>query len=121
MEKKESTVDEYILQFCPEIQNIMRQVRMVIRQAVPESTEKISWGMPTFVYYGNLVHFAGHKNHLGFYPGVSGIERFQEDFKEFHFSKGAAQFPYTKPIPYDLIRKITVFRACENKEQADKK
>jgi len=36
-------------------------------------------------------------------------------------SKGAIQFPLNKPIPYDLIRKITAYRVQENLEKATAK
>lgn len=113
MKKKILSIDEYISKFSLEVQAIMQKIRALIRQTVPEATEKISWGMPTFVYYGNLVHFAGHKNHIGFYPGSSGIEKFQDQLNNYHYSKGAVQFPYTKPIPYELIQRMTEFRAYE--------
>jgi len=36
-------------------------------------------------------------------------------------SKGAIQFPLDKPIPYDLIKEITLFRVRENLEKAKAK
>jgi uncharacterized protein YdhG (YjbR/CyaY superfamily) len=126
MNEKETsprTIDEYIAQYPPRIQELLQAVRDVIRTAAPEAQEKISWSMPTFALYGNLVHFAGHKNHIGFYPGASGIETFKDKLQGYQWSKGAVQFPYSKPIPYDLIAEIVRFRVDENTryEQAKRK
>lgn len=108
-------IDEYILGFPNEMQVILQQVRETIRQAAPEATETISWGMPTFKLKGNLVHFAGYKKHIGFYPGASGIETFKEKFSGYKYSKGAVQFPIDKPMPLILIAEIVKFRVKENK------
>ncbi len=114
-------IDEYIAQFSPEIQAIMQTVRKAIHEAAPLATEKISWQMPTFYHYGNLIHFAGNKNHLGIYPGASGVEHFAAELTEYKTSKGAIQFPYAKPLPIELIQTITKYRMAENEAWAAEK
>lgn len=109
-----STIDEYISQFPEDIKGILNTLRNVIREAAPEATEKISWRMPTFYLNGNLVHFAAHKGHIGFYPGADGIEKFKDEFLEYKYSKGAVQFPFKSPIPYDLITRIVKYRVYKN-------
>lgn len=113
-----TTIDEYISGFSPEIQVILQQVRETIREAAPEAQEAISYQMPTFKLHGNLVHFAAFKNHLGFYPAPSGIERFQQALAGYKTSKGAIQFPLDQPIPYDLIRQIVLLRVEEQAAKA---
>jgi len=115
------TIDEYILQFLPEIQEILQMIRKVIKESVPEAQEKISWGMPTFVLHGNLIHFAAFKNHIGLYPSPSGIDNFQQELSEYKGGKGSIQFPLKKPMPYELISKIVKFRVAENIKIAEEK
>jgi uncharacterized protein YdhG (YjbR/CyaY superfamily) len=75
--------------------------------------------MPTFKLKGsNLVHFAAHKKHIGFYPTPSGIEKFKGEISVYEWAKGSVQFPLDKPIPYDLISRIVEFRVKENLERA---
>ncbi|KAB1440631.1 iron chaperone [Candidatus Galacturonibacter soehngenii] len=109
-----STIDEYMLQFPIEIQTILTELRAFITKLVPEATQKISYQMPTFYLYGNLVHFAAHKNHIGFYPAPSAIEAFQEELSKYKWAKGSVQFPLKEPMPYDLIKKMVLFRVEEN-------
>lgn len=116
-----TSIDEYIAQFPPEIQEILQSVRKVIKESAPDATEKISYQMPTFALHGNLVHFAGYKNHIGFYPAPSGIEAFQKELSAFKGAKGSVQFPLDKPMPYDLISRIVKYRAAENTEKANAK
>ena len=108
------TIDAYIAQFEPEAQERMQKMRNIIKLAAPNAAEKISWGMPTFFQHGNVVHFAWNKNHLGFYPGASGVEHFLPKLKDYKTSKGAIQFAHNKPLPEKLIQEITAFRVAEN-------
>ncbi|NJD60210.1 MAG: hypothetical protein C3F13_06440 [Anaerolineales bacterium] len=108
------TIDEYIAQFPEEMQLILQKVREVIKETAPGAVEKISYQMPGFYLKGMLVWFAGHKNHIGFYPTGEGIEAFKGELLPYKFSKGAVQFPLDQPIPYDLIRKMVKYRVEQN-------
>lgn len=86
---------------------VLEAIYSFIASIVPEeTTQTISYQMPTFLYHGNLVHFAMFKNHWGFYPGTEVIEHFKEDLKEFKTTKGAIQFPIDVNIPKALLLKI---------------
>ena len=115
------TIDEYIMQFSAEIQLILQEIRQVIKEAAPEAEEKISYQMPTFYLYGNLVHFAAYKNHIGFYPTPSGIEAFKDELSKFKGAKGSVQFPIDKQLPFDLIKKIVEFRVDETMRKVGNK
>lgn len=114
MRNKYNTVDEYIKTFPQEIQFILEKIRKTIQRATPEAVETISYQMPTFKLNGNLVHFAAFKNHIGFYPIPSEIEAFKKELSPFIAGKGTLRFPLDKPIPYDLIEKVVVFRVKQN-------
>lgn len=111
MDKKNvpENIDAYIAEFPMEIQAVMNEVRKVIREVAPEATEGISWAMPTFKIKKILIQFAGFKNHLGFYPYPETIEHFREELILYRTSKGGIQFPYNKPIPFDLIKRIVSY------------
>ena len=112
---KTPTVDAYISDCSPEVQEKLREMRQIIRGALPEGVvERISWGMPTYDLHGNLVHFAAHKGHVGFYPGADGIEAFKDRFEGRKYSKGAVQLPLSQPLPKALIQEIVAFRVKQN-------
>lgn len=115
------TIDDYILQFPDEVQKILESLRKVIQEAAPEAKEKISYQMPTFYFYGNLVHFAAHKKHIGFYPTASGIATFKDKISAYKSSKGAVQFPLDMPLPFELISEIVTFRVAENSKKFEEK
>jgi uncharacterized protein YdhG (YjbR/CyaY superfamily) len=121
MNNKPETIDQYIAQFPMPIQDLMQELRSVIASVAPESIEKISWNMPTFYFHGNLVHFAAFKKHIGFFPTSSGIKAFEHELGDFNFSKGTIQFPYEKPLPLELVKKIVRFRMEENLQRIKSK
>jgi uncharacterized protein YdhG (YjbR/CyaY superfamily) len=93
-------------------------IRALVHEAAPEATEKISYGMPTFVLAGNLVHFAVFKDHTGFYPTPSGTAAFQAEIASYKSGKGSIQFPHGEELPMDLIRRIVEFRVAENRAKS---
>jgi uncharacterized protein YdhG (YjbR/CyaY superfamily) len=115
LDKKQfKTIDEYINTFPENVQIILQQMRHAVRTAAPEAEEVISYQMPAFKQNGIIVYFAAFKHHIGFYPTSSGIEAFKRELAPYKSSKGAVQFPLEKPIPFDLVKKIVMFRVEEN-------
>lgn len=112
--KKNINIDEYIAEFPKDVQKILKNLRQEIKKSAPKAEEVIKYGIPTFVLNKNLVHFAGYKNHIGFYPAPSGIKTFKKELSKYKTSKGAVQFPINKPLPIALIKKIVKYRVVEN-------
>ena len=109
-------IDSYIATFPKSTQALLEEVRTTIQKAVPEAEECINYGMPTFKLKGNMVHFAAYANHIGFYPAPSGISTFADELLGYKSAKGSVQFPIDQPLPLDLIKRISEFRAKENLE-----
>lgn len=116
-----STIDEYIALFPADVQDRLRAMRSAIHEAAPHATEKISYQMPTFHQWGNVVHFAAFKNHIGFFPGASGVEEFADRLTAYKTSKGTIQLPFSEPLPLELVKEITRWRVEENRQIADAK
>jgi len=112
------SIDDYIKQFTPEVQEKLEALRKVIKESATDATEKISYQMPAFYLHGNLVYFAAFKHHIGFYPTSSGIEAFKDELSVYKGSKGSVQFTIDNPLPYDLIRRIVKYRVEENIKRA---
>lgn len=114
-------IDEYLAGYPEDIREILQKIRAVIHAAAPQAQETISYQIPTFTLKGNLVHFAAFKNHISFFPASSGVEKFKSELAGYKTSKGTIQFPLGQPIPYDLIRRIVLFRVEENLARAEAK
>ena len=107
-------IDEYIAEFPPQTRAMLEEMRAIIRASAPGATETISYAIPTFDLNGHLVHFAGFKHHVGFYPTGRGVEAFKEELAPYRSGKGSVQFPLGKPLPADLIRRVVEFRVEQN-------
>lgn len=122
MQRNEAkNIDEYIAGFPKEIQVRLQEIRETIRKAAPKAEEAIKYAIPTYVLNGNLVHFGGFKNHIGFYPAPGGIEEFKKELSVYKGSKGTVQFPYDQPLPKSLITRIVKFRIAKNAEKQKSK
>lgn len=112
MDKKISTIDEYI-SACPEdARPVLEKIRQTIQAAVPEAQEAISYQIPAFKLDGQpLAYFAAWKSHIGFYATPQGNIDFQEEFSKYKMSKGSVQFPLGEAMPYGLIEKVVKHRA----------
>lgn len=114
MRTKAKNIDEYISNFPKEVQEILQQVRLTVREAAPDAHETINYAIPTFKLLDkNLVHFAGFANHIGFYPTPSVITKFKKELSGYESAKGSIQFPLSKKMPLKLIGKIVQFRVKE--------
>jgi uncharacterized protein YdhG (YjbR/CyaY superfamily) len=109
-----ASVDEYLATMPDATRAKLEAIRRTIRETAPDATEKIGYGIPTFVFHGNLVHFAGYEGHIGFYPGASGVRQFADELEGYETSKGTIRFPLDEPPPLDLVRRIVEFRVREN-------
>lgn len=106
-------VTEYIQQCPRERRDVLNQTREIMLASLPEAEETMKYGMPTYYYHENLIHFACAQKHLGIYPTPSAVVHFQKELQHYKTSKGAIQFPFDQPIPYDLIQKIALWRRAE--------
>ena len=95
------------------IQPMLMEIRTILKSALPEAEERISWSMPTYWKGRNIIHFAASKNHLGIYPGEEAVAVFADELLEYSVSKGTIRVPYGKPLPTELIEKIA--RWCYEK------
>ncbi len=107
-------VDSYIANFPKATKDKLNELRSLIQGLVPDAEEVINYGIPTFKLNGNLVHFAGYKNHIGFYPAPSAIIAFKDELSNFETAKGSLKIPLDQDFPKDLITRIVQFRVQEN-------
>lgn len=103
--EKPKTIDEYILSQDADKQEELRHIRRILRDALPEAEERISWSMPTYWKDHNILHFAAFKQHIGLYPGPAAVMQFAEELRDYKTDKGTIRIPYGR-IDAVLIGKI---------------
>ncbi len=103
--EKPGTIEEYILSQDVDKQEELRLIRRILREALPEAEERISWSMPTYWKKHNILHFAASKEHIGLYPGPEAVRQFAEELQGYKTDKGTIRIPYGR-IDAGLIEKI---------------
>lgn len=112
----DTQIKKYIEKFPKAVQEKLKKIHKIISEEAPKAKEAMGYGVPTFKLNGNLVNFAAFKKHIGFYPMPSAIKKFEKELKEYETATGTIKFPFEKPVPYELIRKIVKFRVKEQKK-----
>jgi len=95
-----TTIAEYIRAAPEEAQKALREMRAILKEAAPGATEGLKWG-----------------SHLSFMPTPSAMKPFKSELAKYETGKGSIQFPYDKPLPKALIRKIAARRVKELREK----
>lgn len=113
---KSKTVDQYIAAAPREAQEKLQEIRAVLKKVVPNARETLKWGSPVFEDGRILFSYSAHKSHLNFSPTGPAMEPFKAELAKFKTGKDTIQFPYDKPLPKVLIRKIAAYRAKQVKE-----
>jgi uncharacterized protein YdhG (YjbR/CyaY superfamily) len=108
------TVDEYLATMPDQVREILTEIRRRVHRAVPESGEKISYGIPTFTLDGRyFIYLAGWKRHVSMYPIPDVEPELAAAIEPYRASKGTLKFPLRQPIPYDLIERLATVAAAQ--------
>ena len=113
---KPTTVDEYINAAPKEAQKTLREIRAILKKVAPNANETLKWGSPVFEEKRILFSYTAYKSHLNFMPTQPAMEPFKKELAGYKTGKDTIQFPYNKPLPQVLIRKIASFRAKQVRE-----
>ena len=100
-------VTAYIESQEPQIQERLRAIRSLFHEHVPNTQEKISYGIPCFSVGTEHLYVSSCKNHIGLYP-MYGLEELENELAPFRGkgTKDALHFPHDQAIPFALIGKI---------------
>jgi uncharacterized protein YdhG (YjbR/CyaY superfamily) len=106
-----SVIDDYLHKQSSPQKEALMHVRAVIKQAIPEADEVISYGMPGFKIKGRyIIGFAPFKDHISIFPTPGPIEALKEKLTPYKISKGTVQFTPENPLPVTLIQDLVAAR-----------
>jgi uncharacterized protein YdhG (YjbR/CyaY superfamily) len=113
---KPKTIDEYISTAPTEAQEKLVELLSILKKVAPKATEAVKWGSPVLEEKRILFAFTAFKSHMNFMPTHRTLDHFKKELKEYKTGKDTIQFPYDKPLPKTLIRKIALHRAKDVRE-----
>lgn len=113
---KPTTVTGYINAAPKEARDKLQEMRAILREVAPDAKESLKWGSPVFEEKRILFAYTAFKTHMNFMPTRSTLEQFKKELEGYITGKDTIQFPYNKPLPKALIRKIARYRAMDVRE-----
>lgn len=103
-----NTVAEYLARVPEPARSALNQMRSAIREVMPPGAiEVISYNIPAFRHKKVLVWYAAFADHCSLFPTAAVIEKFKDELTAYKSAKGTVRFPLDKPLPLELIRKMT--------------
>ena len=111
-----ASVDDYIAAQAAAVQPRLLELREIIRAALPDANEVISYGMPTYKFAGGFVSFGAAKRHVALYG--TAMDAFADELRGYDTAKGTIRFPLDKAPPAALVRLIVKARVAEVRAKA---
>jgi uncharacterized protein YdhG (YjbR/CyaY superfamily) len=112
--KQYPEIDAYLEALPERERKPLEQIRSIIRSALPEAEEAISYQMPSFKYHGMVAWYAPSKNHYAIYMPPKFLVQFKEQLAQYSQTKSAIHFDYNKPVSESLIAEMVLAAAREN-------
>lgn len=115
MSARPTTIDAYV-ESLPESQRPrVQELRTIISEALPGTTEAIKWGSPAFTDADGmiLVMLSAHKHHSNVVVTPSALDAHRENFSEYTLGEGSVRIKHDQPIPTGLIQELVAWRLHE--------
>ncbi|MEI2712888.1 MAG: DUF1801 domain-containing protein [Nocardioides sp.] len=115
MSESVTPVEDYLRDLPEDRAAVLRHLRDVVYEAYPTVTEKVSYGMPTFVVDGHAIGgFLSHQGFMSWYPhSGTTLSTVAEQTQGRKQTKSALHFTVDDPLPDDLVRDLLATRAAE--------
>lgn len=112
------TIDDYISCQPVVAQNVLIELRRLIKEAVPDAIEVPNNKVPTFILIPgaktNLqIMMVAYSKFVSLYLFPTTLERFKDELVDFKIGKGTVSFPFDKQLPEELIIRMVKFRKDE--------
>jgi uncharacterized protein YdhG (YjbR/CyaY superfamily) len=110
-----ASVDDYIAAQPAPGRAALRQVRAIIRKALPGVTEGISYQIPVYKLGGVMVlFFAGFQRHYSIYPASARlVSALGKAIAGAVHRQATIRFSLDEPVPTRLVARIAKLRAVE--------
>jgi uncharacterized protein YdhG (YjbR/CyaY superfamily) len=102
-----TTIDDYYETIDPSQKAEIERVMGIVRKAVPEAEQLISYNLPAFKYKGKpLIYFGAFKDHYSVFPTSKPVAALAEKLSRYKISKGTIQYTADNPITEELLLEI---------------
>ena len=107
-------VDAYLAGLSGDDRAALEALRGIIRQAAPECTERVSYGIPIFRLQRDLVGLSAQKDHCSLHSMSPPLMKaMAKELRGFTVSGATVHFAAEKPLPRELVETIVQRRMQE--------
>jgi uncharacterized protein YdhG (YjbR/CyaY superfamily) len=109
-------VETYIAHAAAEARPILEELRTIIRSAVPDVEETISWGVPFYRRHGALGGYAAYKKHVSFGcdSDLQATDREALEEDGYKTGKKTVSIAFGQTVPAAAIRRMVEAQARMN-------
>lgn len=113
--KQIKSVGDYFNTQPDKVRNALLEIKEFILTVVPNAEELLNYNIPAYTLTKGgkreqQIMMAGYKNHVGFYPHPTTMEKFKNELTDFKKGKGSVQFPLDEPLPKEIIMRMIKYR-----------
>jgi uncharacterized protein YdhG (YjbR/CyaY superfamily) len=113
-----TTIDEYLAGVPHDKRAALERLREQIRSLVPDATEVMSYGLPTFKLDGRwLVAYGATKKQCSFYAGAAPLAALAGELTGYRLWKGTINYSPDEPLPAELVAKLVRVRLAEHRSR----
>ncbi|MBK7864399.1 MAG: DUF1801 domain-containing protein [Archangiaceae bacterium] len=107
------TVTEYIAGQPAPVRKVLKQVRALMRKALPDAEESVSYGIATYKIGGKpVIYFAGFPRHWSVFPcNGPAYDVLRARLEPHRVSKGTLRFALDEKVPAALLTRYARLRA----------
>ncbi|NDJ85363.1 MAG: DUF1801 domain-containing protein [Chloroflexi bacterium] len=85
----------------------LQQLRAFLREQLPEATEDMTYGMPTYSQNNHVVaSIASQKNYISLYMDMELVEQHRDELGNLNCGKSCIRFKRLDDLPLDVIGTI---------------
>ena len=107
-------IDAYLEALPDSDRSTLEQMRSIIREIAPESTERVSYGIPIFRLRRDLVGISAHEDHCSLHSmSPSLMKAMADELAGLRVSGATIHFSAEKPLSRDLVEAIVRRRMQE--------
>lgn len=100
-------IDDFLARYGDQQRQTLEIVRERILEILPDASQCIKYGIPTFTLNGKgVAGIAGNKNSCSYYPYSGSVLTQFPELADWSQTKSALHFPNDKPLSKTLIRKL---------------
>lgn len=117
-----ASVEDFLAALAPETRETLERLRSSIRRVIPDATEGISYGVPTFRLDRPVVAYGATKSHCALYlMSTEVLEAHRAELAGYDISGGTVRFAPGTSLPEALVKELVKARLAENASLATKR